>query len=49
MALKAIEAAGGEVLELTPAARAEFVKAVKPLHDEMRKRFGDEVFALLAK
>jgi len=49
VARKAIEAAGGEVLELSPAARAEFVKAVKPLHDEMRKRFGDEVFALLGK
>ena len=49
VALKAIEAAGGEVVELTPAARAEFVRAVKPLHDEARKRFGDEVFALLGK
>jgi len=49
VARKAIEAAGGEVLELTPQARAEFVKAVKPLHDEMRRRFGDEVFALLGR
>jgi TRAP-type C4-dicarboxylate transport system substrate-binding protein len=49
VARKAIEAAGGEVLELTPEARAEFVKAVKPLHDEMRRRFGDEVFALLGR
>ena len=49
VARKAIEAAGGEVLELTPAARAEFVRAVKPLHDEARKRFGEEVFALLGK
>ena len=47
VARKAIEAAGGEVLELAPQARAEFVEAVKPLHDEMRKRFGDDVFALL--
>ena len=37
---------GGEHVS---AARAEFVRAVKPLHDEMRKRFGNEVFALLAK
>jgi len=37
------------VLELSPDARADFVKAVKPLHDEMRKRFGDEVFAMLTK
>jgi TRAP-type C4-dicarboxylate transport system substrate-binding protein len=49
VARKAIEAAGGEVLELTPAQRAEFARAVKPLHDEARKRFGGEVFALLGK
>ena len=47
VARKAIEAAGGEVLELAPAARAEFVRAVKPLHEEARKRFGEEVFGLL--
>ncbi len=48
-ARKAIEAAGGEVLELSPAERAAFARAVKPLHDEARKRFGDEVFAMLGK
>jgi TRAP-type C4-dicarboxylate transport system substrate-binding protein len=48
-ARKAIEAAGGEVLELTPGGRADFARAVKPLHDEARRRFGDEVFALLGK
>src|SRR5687767_2859378 len=48
-ARKAIEAAGGEVLELSPAERANFARAVKPLHDEARRRFGDEVFALLGK
>jgi len=47
VARKAIEAAGGEVVELTPAERAAFSRAVKPLHDEARKRFGDEVFALV--
>jgi len=47
VARKAIEAAGGEVVELTPAERAAFARAVKPLHDEARKRFGDEVFALV--
>jgi len=46
VARKAIEAAGGEVVELTPAERAAFARAVKPLHDEARKRFGDEIFAL---
>jgi len=48
-ARKAIEAAGGEVLELTPGERADFARAVKPLHDEARRRFGDEAFALLGK
>jgi C4-dicarboxylate-binding protein DctP len=47
VARKAIEDAGGEVLELTPENRAEFVKAVEPLHEEARKRFGEEMFALL--
>ncbi len=49
VARKAIEAVGGEVVELTPEARAEFVRAVKPLHDEARQRFGNEVFALLGR
>ncbi|MBI3043126.1 MAG: TRAP transporter substrate-binding protein [Betaproteobacteria bacterium] len=49
LARKAIEAAGGEILELTPAERAAFARNVKPLHDEARKRFGGEVFALLDK
>jgi TRAP-type C4-dicarboxylate transport system substrate-binding protein len=47
LARKAIEAAGGEILELTPAQRAAFARNVKPLHDEARSHFGDEVFALL--
>ena len=47
VARKAIESAGGEVVELTPAERAAFSRAVKPLHDEARKRFGEEVFALV--
>jgi len=47
VARKAIEDAGGEVLELTAQARAEFVRAVAPLHAEARRRFGDEVFGLL--
>ena len=46
-ARKAIEDVGGEVIELTPEARAEFVAAVQPLHDEARRRFGEEVFSLL--
>jgi TRAP-type C4-dicarboxylate transport system substrate-binding protein len=47
IARKAIESADGEVLELTPEERAAFARAVKPLHDEARKRFGEEVFGLL--
>jgi TRAP-type C4-dicarboxylate transport system substrate-binding protein len=46
IARDAIVAAGGEIVELTPQERAAFVKAVKPLHDEARSRFGD-MFALL--
>jgi C4-dicarboxylate-binding protein DctP len=46
IARQAIIAAGGEIVELTAAERAAFVRAVKPLHDEARGRFG-EAFALL--
>ncbi len=46
IASKAIEDAGGEIVELTPGERAAFVRAVKPLHDEARARFGD-AYALL--
>ncbi len=46
IARKAIEDAGGEVVELTLEERAAFVRAVKPLHDEARARFG-EAFAAL--
>ena len=49
VARKAIVSAGGEVVELTPAERAAFSRAVKPLHEEARRRFGDEVFALIGK
>jgi TRAP-type C4-dicarboxylate transport system substrate-binding protein len=47
VARSAIVSAGGEVLELTREERAAFVRAVKPLHDEARQRFGEDVFALL--
>ncbi|MEW6334742.1 MAG: TRAP transporter substrate-binding protein [Thermodesulfobacteriota bacterium] len=46
IARKAIEEAGGLIVEPTPEERALFVGAVKPLHDEARLRFGD-AFALL--
>jgi TRAP-type C4-dicarboxylate transport system substrate-binding protein len=48
IARKAIEDAGGEVVELTTEQRAAFVRAVKPLHDEARTRFG-EAFGTLEK
>lgn len=47
IARKAIENAGCEVVDLTREERDAFVRAVKPLHDEARKRFGEEMFALL--
>lgn len=47
IARRAIESAGGEIIELTPGEREAFGRAVKPLHDEARERFGEEMFALL--
>jgi TRAP-type C4-dicarboxylate transport system substrate-binding protein len=46
IARKALVDAGCEIVELTPAGRAAFARAVKPLHAEARQRFG-EAFALL--
>lgn len=46
LARKAIEDTGGEIVELSPDERLAFVRAVKPLHDEVRGRYGDEMFAL---
>lgn len=48
-ARKAIEAVGGVVVELTPEARGEWLRAVQPLHDEARRRFGDAVFGMIAQ
>ena len=45
-ARKALEAEGCEFVELAADERAAFVRAVKPVHDEARHRFGEEVFAL---
>jgi TRAP-type C4-dicarboxylate transport system substrate-binding protein len=47
IARRKIESTGGEVVELTPEERAAFLRAVQPLHDEARKRYGEEMFALL--
>ncbi len=46
IARRAIEDAGGEIVELTPAERALFVDAVRPLYDEAESRFS-EPFELL--
>ena len=46
-ARRAIESAGGKVVDVTPDERAAFMRAVSPLHDAARRRFGDEMFALL--
>jgi len=46
-ARKVLEAEGCEFVELTADEHAAFARAVKPVHDEARKRFGDAVFALL--
>ncbi len=47
LAQVAIEAAGGEVVALTADARRAFAQAVKPLHDDARRRFGDAAFAMI--
>ncbi len=49
LARKAIEAEGGEVIELSPEARAALRQAVQPLLDEARRRFGDEVFGMIPR
>jgi TRAP-type transport system periplasmic protein len=45
-ARKTIEAAGGELAELTPAEHRTFVEAVKPLREEARSTFGDALLDL---
>lgn len=47
IAQKTMEDAGCEIVELTPDEREQFVRMVKPLHDEARTRFGDKMFDLL--
>src|SRR5262245_20643316 len=46
VARRAIESAGGEIVELSAAERAVFARAVAPLHHEARRRF-PEAYALL--
>jgi TRAP-type C4-dicarboxylate transport system substrate-binding protein len=42
-----IEKEGGEIIELSPAERDAFARAVAPMHDEARIRFGSEMFGWL--
>ena len=49
IARRAIESAGGEILSLTDSERQTFARAVQPLHQELRARFGDEMFGLVAR
>jgi TRAP-type C4-dicarboxylate transport system substrate-binding protein len=44
-----IEQAGGEIVELTPAARAEFVAAVAPLYAEAREQYAPSLLALVGR
>jgi TRAP-type C4-dicarboxylate transport system substrate-binding protein len=46
IARRAIEDAGGEITELSADEREAFARAVQPLHQELRARFGDAMFAL---
>ncbi len=43
----AIREAGGEIVELTPAQRAEFVSAVAPLYAEAENRYSRELLELV--
>jgi len=46
-AAEIIRRAGGEIVELTPAARAAFVAAVAPLHAQARQQYAPELLALV--
>ncbi|MDA0240536.1 MAG: TRAP transporter substrate-binding protein [Proteobacteria bacterium] len=49
IARQAILDAGCEINVLTDEERQLFIDAVKPLHDEARQTFGDEMFDMLAE
>jgi len=49
IARKAIEDAGCQIVELAADEREQFVRAVRPLYDEARQRFGAEMFDLLER
>ena len=42
-----IREAGGEIVELSPEARTEFVAAVQPLHAEAQRRYPAELLEMV--
>lgn len=46
---RAIEREGCELVELAGAERDAFARAVRPLHDEARSRYGEAALALIAR
>jgi len=46
-AAETIRASGGEIIELTPAERQQFIDAVSPIYDEARARFAPELIELI--
>jgi tripartite ATP-independent transporter DctP family solute receptor len=48
-ARRAIEAAGGEIVELTPDQHDAFVRAVQPLLADARKDYGADLLALIGR
>jgi TRAP-type C4-dicarboxylate transport system substrate-binding protein len=46
-ARRAMEAAGCEIVELTPDQHSAFVAAVQPLLREAREEYGDDLFGLV--
>jgi TRAP-type C4-dicarboxylate transport system substrate-binding protein len=49
IARQTIKREGCEIIDLSPAEREAFARAVRPMHDEARQRFGDEILSLLAR
>jgi len=47
IARRTIEDAGCEIIELAPAERDQFTRAVAALYAETRERFGQHVFTLV--
>jgi C4-dicarboxylate-binding protein DctP len=48
-AQRAIEAAGGEIVALTPEAHDAFVAAVEPIRREARRQYGPDLLDLVGR